>query len=85
MINPLLIAAAILIAGVPLAAVVLVSVASWREESARSLTGRAPGPLTHAARRLLAFHSDGVRQPSSRDKASRQPEMSGRAGTGRRL
>ena len=41
MINPLLIAAAILIAGVPLAAVVLVSVASWREESARSLTGRA--------------------------------------------
>jgi hypothetical protein len=48
----LLIAAA-LVAGAPLVASVLVSVASLREDAAKSLTGRPPGPVARAARRLL--------------------------------
>lgn len=57
---------AIVIAGVPLAAVVLVTIACRREESARSMADRAPGPLAGAARRLLAFHASGISQPVSR-------------------
>jgi hypothetical protein len=57
---------AIVIAGVPLAAIVLVAVACRREEAARSIAGRAPGPLAQAARRLLAFHAAGIRQPACR-------------------
>ena len=48
----LLIAAA-LVAGAPLVAALLVSVASIREDAAKSLAGRPPGPLARAARRLL--------------------------------
>ena len=57
---------AIVIAGVPLAAIVLVTLASRREEAARSIAGRPPGPLAQAARRLLAFHAAGIRQPACR-------------------
>jgi hypothetical protein len=57
---------AIVIAGVPLAAVILVTVASRREETARSIAGRAPGPLARAARRLLAFHAVGISRPACR-------------------
>jgi hypothetical protein len=57
---------AIVIAGVPLAAVVLVTIACRREESARSMADRAPGPLAGAARRLLAFHASGISRPVSR-------------------
>jgi hypothetical protein len=59
----LLILAAIVIAGVPAAAVVLVSVATRREETARSIADRAPGLVTRAARRLLAFHAVGISRP----------------------
>lgn len=48
----LLVVAAVVVA-TPLAAAVLVTVASLREDSARSLAGRPPGWLTAAARRLL--------------------------------
>lgn len=57
---------AIVVAGVPLAAVVLVTIACRREESARSMADRAPGPLERAARRLLAFHASGISRPVSR-------------------
>jgi hypothetical protein len=65
---------AIVVASVPLAAIVLVTVASRREEAARSIAGRAPGPLAQAARRLLAFHATGIRQPACRAGArARRP------------
>src|SRR5258708_4923877 len=57
---------AIVTAGVPLAAVVLVTVASRQEEPARSMAGRAPGPLACVARRLLAFQAVGISQPACR-------------------
>jgi hypothetical protein len=57
---------AAVIAGAPLAAVVLVTVASRREETARSIAGRAPGPLARAARRVVAFHARGISRPASR-------------------
>ena len=60
---------AVVITGVPLAAVALVTLASWREETARSIAGRAPGPLERAARRLLAFHATGIGHPSGRIRA----------------
>jgi hypothetical protein len=62
----LLTAVAVLIVGVPLAAVILVTFASWREERARSIAGRAPGNLTGAARRLLGFRATGIARPASR-------------------
>jgi hypothetical protein len=59
---------AIVITGVPLAAAVLVTVASRREETARSIAGRAPGPLERAARRLLAFQATGIGRPAGRPR-----------------
>jgi hypothetical protein len=49
------IAAAVL--GVPFAAIVLVSIASRREEAAHSLSRQAPGAATRAARRLLGYRN----------------------------
>jgi hypothetical protein len=57
---------AIVVAGVPLAAVVLVTVASRREENAGSIGGCAPGRIERAARRLLAFHATGIGRPACR-------------------
>ncbi|HUZ52995.1 MAG TPA: hypothetical protein VMU94_10770 [Streptosporangiaceae bacterium] len=54
------VAAAVVVAGGPLAAVVLVSIASRREESAHSLSGQAPGVTTQAARRLLGFRAERI-------------------------
>jgi len=48
-----LLVAAALVAGAPLVAAVLVSVASLREDAAKSLAGRPPGLFTATARRLL--------------------------------
>jgi len=62
----LLTAIAVLITGVPLAAVTLVTVASWHEDRARSIAGRAPGNLTGAARRLLGFRATGIARPACR-------------------
>jgi hypothetical protein len=66
---------AVVITGVPLAAVALVTVASRREENAHSIAGHAPGPVERAARRLLAFHATGIGRPSGR--AHRQSEDAG--------
>jgi hypothetical protein len=62
---------AALIAGAPLAGVVLVTMASRREETALSIADRAPGPLTRAARRVVAFHARGISRPASRVSARR--------------
>ena len=48
-----LLVAAALVAGAPLVAAVLVSVASVREDAAKSLAGHPPGLLSGAVRRLL--------------------------------
>jgi hypothetical protein len=48
-----LLVAASLVAGAPLVAAVLVSVASLREDAAKSLARHAPGLFTATARRLL--------------------------------
>jgi hypothetical protein len=48
-----LLVAAALLAGAPLVAAVLVSVASVREDAAKSLAGHPPGRLSGAVRRLL--------------------------------
>ena len=53
----LLVTIGTIIVSAPIAVAMLVSVASRREESAHSLSGQAPGPITRAARRLLAYKS----------------------------
>jgi hypothetical protein len=78
----LLIAVAAVIAGIPFAAVLLVSVASCREDSAASLAGHAPGPFSRAARRLLGFQAYGIVQPCSRARPPREPALSGRGSGG---
>jgi len=60
---------AIVVAGVPLAAVVLVTVASRREENAGSIADRATGRMERAARWLLAFHATGIGRPACRARA----------------
>jgi hypothetical protein len=54
----------------PIIAAVLVSVASRREESARSLCEPAQGIVQAAARRIVGFHSQepGWPLPKSRDQ-----------------
>jgi hypothetical protein len=51
---------AALVAGAPLVAAVLVSVASLREDMAKSLAGQPPGPLAAAARRLVRASVGGM-------------------------
>jgi hypothetical protein len=58
----LLVAAAVVVAA-PLVAALLVTVASLREDSARTLTGRPPGLITAAARRLCLRTGDSALRP----------------------
>jgi hypothetical protein len=58
MIILLVLAAAVV--GAPIAAAVLVSLASRREDARHSLSGRAPSLLTRAARRLLSVQPRGA-------------------------
>jgi hypothetical protein len=53
-------AIAVITVGVPFAAIIVVSIASRREEAAHSLSRHAPGAVTQAARRLLAFRSERI-------------------------
>jgi hypothetical protein len=53
-----------LVLSVPVAAAVLVSVASRREDREWTLAGPASGPAATAARRILAFHSEGTDWPA---------------------
>jgi hypothetical protein len=73
----LLVVLAIVVAGLPLTAVVLVTVACRQEETACSMAGRAPGQLAGAARQLLAFSAVGITRPTSRDGAD-GPRPAGR-------
>lgn len=50
--------AGVIVVGLPLAIIVLVSMASLREESAHSLAGQAPGAAERIARRVLGFQSE---------------------------
>ena len=52
-----LLVVAALVVGAPLAAAVLVTLASHREDSAHSLAGRPPGLLAAAARALLCLRT----------------------------
>jgi hypothetical protein len=54
-----LLAVAAVVVAAPLAAAVLVTVASLREDASKSLAGRPPGLLTAAARRLLSLRTSG--------------------------
>ncbi|HEX3487946.1 MAG TPA: hypothetical protein VHU92_01330 [Streptosporangiaceae bacterium] len=45
----------------PVACLVLVSIASMREDVAHSLGYQPAGAMQRAARRLLGFHGDGLR------------------------
>lgn len=67
----LLVILAIVVAGLPLTAVLLVTVACKQEETARSMAGRAPGRLARAARRLLAFSAVGITRPASLGRPGR--------------
>jgi hypothetical protein len=58
----LLIVAAVVV-GAPLGAAVLVTVASHREDAARTLAGRPPGPFAAAARRLVCLRIGGTAYP----------------------
>lgn len=53
-------AAVAVIVALPMAAIVLVSMASLREEFAHSLSGEAPGSGARAARRLLGFRTANI-------------------------
>src|SRR5258708_33181757 len=53
-------AIAVIAVGVPFAAIILVSIASRREEARHSLSRHAPGAAAQAARRLLAFRSERI-------------------------
>jgi hypothetical protein len=78
-----LVAGAALLAGAPLIAAALVSVASVREDAAKSLAGFPPGPLARAVRRLLQASVGGsgprerphrVTGPATRGQARSQPQ-----------
>ncbi len=71
-------AIAVIAVAAPIAAIFLVSVASRREESEHTLSGRAPGPITRAARQLLAYRSQTGSSPSviARQDARVRPRSS---------
>jgi hypothetical protein len=64
--------------------IVLLTVASRREDNAGSIGGRAPGGTERAARRLLAFHATGIGRPACRASArGRRPGPGRSAGDDR--
>ena len=70
---------AVMALAVPFAAIVVVSIASRREEAERSLSRQAPGAVARTARRLLAFRADQL------DRAQGWPGREVRFGHARRL
>ena len=79
-----LLVAGALIVGAPILAAMLVSVASLREDAARSLGGRPPGVLAATARRLLSLRADG-RSVGDQGRAGNAPAVASPALTGARL
>ena len=82
------VALAVIAVAIPIAAMILVSVASRREESGHTLSGQAPGAITGAARRLLAYRAETGHPPRSvrnlapvtRSRASAPPAIRRPAG-----
>jgi hypothetical protein len=72
MITLLVLAA--LVAGTPIIAALLVSVASLREDAEHSLTGQAPGWVTSTARRLLRVQPGKLSRRKPRVPRPRTPE-----------
>jgi len=60
----ILLAVAALAVLVPVACLVLVSIASMREDVAHSLGYQPAGAMQRAARRLLGFHGYGLSEPT---------------------
>lgn len=79
-----LLVAGALIAGAPILAVVLVSIASLREDAGRTLGGRPPGALAAAARRLLAARAGGL-SVDDHNAVSNVPPIAGPAPAEARL
>lgn len=78
-------AIAVIAVAAPLVAIFLVSVASKREESAHTLAGQAPGPVTRAARRLLAYRAQtGQLSPWAQQDLRVRPRSPRPASRGRR-
>ena len=75
----LLVVAAAIITGAPLAAVVLVTIASLREDAGRTLTSRAPNWIDAAARRLLSFQTGRPARRAVRRAPRRRPAGKGTA------
>jgi hypothetical protein len=70
----LLVLAAVVVA-TPIAAAILVSMESLREDARHSLTGKAPSLLARAARRVLRVQPRGVGlRPTPHVPAPRTPE-----------
>jgi hypothetical protein len=61
----------------PVAAAVLVSVASRCEESAWTLGGPPPGLVQAVGRRIVAFHGPGIGGPAQGSGTAGAPEQAG--------
>ena len=59
------------VVGAPLGAAVLVTLASLREDAARTLAGRPPGPFAAAARRLVCLRIGGTAYPRRQARVKR--------------
>lgn len=76
----ILLALAAVLVATPIAAALLVSLASLREDARHSLSGKAPSGIARAARRLLSVQPLGVMrapgraQPNARVPRPRRPE-----------
>jgi len=68
----LLVLAAVVV-GTPLIAVVLVTIASLREDAGHSLCGRAPSRFDAVVRRLLGAQSGPARHAAPRTRRPRTP------------
>jgi hypothetical protein len=80
----ILLVAGAIITGAPLVAVVLVTIASLREDAGQTLTSRAPNRIDAAARRLLSFQSGrparrGARRRPASDQTATRPLTGPRA------
>jgi hypothetical protein len=72
-------AVAAVVAALPIAAVILVTLASHHEESVHSLSGEAPGPTDRIARRVLGFktaHAGRLAPGQMPTSSSRSPRSS---------
>jgi hypothetical protein len=78
-------AVALVAVALPFAAIIVVTIASRREEAAQSLSRSAPGAAARAARRLLDFRSTrSARRPANAPRPASGPRYEVRFGHARR-